>query len=301
MLDYDRPGFRHYRMRREEVQSSAAVPLKLRRKVTETPSVKNSRINAFSGYQLDLLQCLADQAAIAIQNTRLSEELDERATQLEQLQRVTAAFSAEPSDLEKVLHSVAKGLRDIFREASCVISQYDAARDAFGQCVVAGISKKRVDYPPRPGGTSRHMVETKTPRYIEDTSIAPLDGGPAVAEEIVKQGVRAAAHLPLVIKGEVKEILYVNLGTPHQFSQNEKRILELFADQAAIAIENTRLYAELADKIKQINQRNVRLEVLNEISRMVSTLGTNQVLDLAYYHISRIMDLSDALFYVAFL
>ena len=61
----------HYRTWKEDIQSSAAVPMRFRGQVTGTLSIESSRKQAFSEYQIGLLQSLADQAAIAIANARL--------------------------------------------------------------------------------------------------------------------------------------------------------------------------------------------------------------------------------------
>ena len=61
-------------------------------------------------------------------------------------------------------------------------------------------------------------------------------------------GVKTMAYLPLLRRQKAVGILYVDLLTPYHFTQNDKLVLELFASQAAVAIENSQLFAELDDK-----------------------------------------------------
>jgi GAF domain-containing protein len=166
---------------------------------------------------------------------------------------------------------------------------YDSKTDSFSHRVAAGVLKDKVDYPPRPNGASRYVVKTKTPRYVEDTLVTPPDGGPPARQEIVKQGVRASAYQPLLREGDVIGVLYVNLTAPHQFSQNEKLILELFAGQAAIAIENARLYERLDQKI-------ANLDAVNKVGQTLTALiglSEEQILELIYEQATPLMDTSD--------
>jgi GAF domain-containing protein/anti-sigma regulatory factor (Ser/Thr protein kinase) len=246
----------HYRIWRREIQSSAAVPLKLRGKVIGTLSVESARPKAFSDYQLKLLQSLADQAAIAIENARLFKETDERATQLEQLQGITRAISAESTDVEKVLHLIVARLSGMFGGASCAIRLLDPSKSEFGERVGIGALKDWWVHHPRSKGTSWYVVKEKTPLYVEHPSVTLPSGQPAIREEAIQKGVKAIAYLPLVSKGDSIGILYVNLTATHRFSENEKRVLELFADQAAIAVENARLYEERSKDIAALQELN---------------------------------------------
>jgi signal transduction histidine kinase len=214
-----------------------------------------------------------------------------------QLQKVTATVT-KSSDLDKVLHLIVRSLSDIFQGASCTIRLYDSSTDEFEPKVAIGMLADLVEAPPRVGGVSRYVIKTKKPRYLVGDDLAtPPDQGPAVRKGIRDRSVRASAHVPLISEEDIIGVLYVDLTAPHEFSPHEKLILELFADQAAIAIENARLYEHISQNLER---RIQELEVLTEIGRTVSTLGIDQILNLVYQQTSKVMDLSDALFYIAF-
>jgi GAF domain-containing protein len=131
------------------------------------------------------------------------------------------------------------------------------------------------------------VIEAKTPLYVEDASDTLPSGQPAIREEFIKKGVRALAYLPLLSRGEVIGILYLNMTAPHRLSDNEKRTLELFADQAAIAIENARLYEHISQNL----ERRIReLEVLAAIGRTVSNLGIDEILEEIHTQAGKLMD-----------
>jgi GAF domain-containing protein len=117
--------------------------------------------------------------------------------------------------------------------------------------------KDWVDHLPRLDGTSRYIVQNKTARYLEGNAlVSPHDGGPAIRKDILALGVKTVAYLPLISEGGVVGILYVNLTDPHRFSTNEKQLLELFADHAAIAIKNAWLYEQRAKDIAALQKVN---------------------------------------------
>jgi GAF domain-containing protein len=261
----------HFVRRLAGTRCELTVPLLKGAQVIGVLNVGHPQPNAFVMEDVRLLEAIASQVVIAIENARLFKELDERATQLERLQKVTTTISAEPSDLERVLDLIVESLSGIFYGAPCAIRLYDPTTDKFGQRVAAG-GRDQLAYHPRPIGTARYVVKTKSPLYVEDTSLAPPDGQPIIREELIKVGVKAIAYLPLVSAEDVIGILYVNLTAPHRFSQNDKQILELFASQAAVAIENARLYSELKDAYEELRELDKRKsEFLSTVSHELRT------------------------------
>jgi GAF domain-containing protein len=252
-------------------KSILAVPLAYGDQVIGVIEILNKRDRSpFSEQERDVLITLALSAAIAIENARLFDGLERRAAQLAQLQEITTTISAQPPDIDKVLRLVVNKLGDIFQEASCAIRLYDSRTDQFTPHTGTGIFEDSVSRSPRPEGTSRYIVNTRQPRYLErDELLSPSDGGPGVRPEIA-QDVEAAAYLPLISDGDIIGILYVSLTQSNQFSQDERQILELFADQAAIAIENARLHS----------RRLEDMAALQEISQAITTASRAEIIQL---------------------
>ena len=211
--------------------------------------------------------------AVAINNARRSQELSDGAARLEKLQGITAMTAGATADLNEVTQLIVQNLSLLFGTASCGIRLYHKETDEFDRQVGTGPLQYIFDLPPRPDGISRYILRTKTPRYLEgDELVAPTDGGPALRTEVMAREPKAAAYLPLLSKGEVIGILYVDISTPHRFSENDKLILRLYADQAAVAIQNARL-------LQSERQRADALGLLREISEEVSsTLDLDETL-----------------------
>ena len=117
-------------------------------------------------------------------------------------------------------------------------------------------------------------------------------GGPSVRKDVLDRGVLAIAYLPLIRGEDLVGILYVHLLTSPPVAasllpQSDRHLLRFFAKMAVIAIENAQVQADRERKIRE-------LEALTVIGQAVSTLGVDDILDLVYEQMSKIMGLQDA-------
>jgi GAF domain-containing protein len=249
------------------VGSFAALPLTWKEQVVGVLFVNIQGSLVFSAEIKRVLELFADQVAIAIENTRLIEELEERAAKLERLQNIAASVSARAANLDELLSLVVDGLsNDVFPGASCAIRLYASKADEFAPRIATSRLKDLMELVPRLDGTSRYVVRKKAPLYIEDTSALPPAGVPHIRQEFLDRDVKAIAYLPLIGEGNaVTGILYVNLFTPYQFSPNDRLILELFAHQAAVTIERERQF-------DQLRAMNAQLQALNQLGDNLAAL-----------------------------
>jgi GAF domain-containing protein len=274
------------------IKSLIGLPLKRDERVIGVLYLNADQPRQFTSEERSLLLTLADHAAIAIENARLYETMRGLNAQLESLHRV-----AQGHNLGEVLDQTVKGIGDLLgEETSPTINLYDKETDSFGECHAYGPLRVKLMTPPRSaGGTGKYVLTTGKPLYLEDVQNPP-PGHPTVRAASIALGIQSFAAIPLKGQDRMVGVLFVNLQKPFSFSEEIKRVLELFASQAAIAIENARLYAELAGRIKQ-------LEVLPGIYEKIIAAGIQYIdgiLDLLHEETSKIMDLGDAMFYVAF-
>jgi GAF domain-containing protein len=247
-----------------DVRSWVGLPLMRGDQTIGLLTLDHDQPGFYSPSLMDFLVSFASQAATAVNNA-------ERANQLMWLQEVTSAIStqlAKRDGLKEVSLLIVNRLRDIFPEASSGVRLYDSQTDVFEPLVVAGFLEEKgfLDQQPRPDGGSRFLIHQTPlrPRYLEaDMLVVSPDGGPTLRESLLPF-VKTTAYLPLVSEGNVVGILYLDFTTPHRFSSDDKQILELFANQAAIAIRNAKLF-------QQERQRSEALDLLREISEQINT------------------------------
>jgi GAF domain-containing protein len=276
----------------EDVRSWVGLPLVYGGNVVGLLTLDQDQTGFYSQTTEETLIPFADQAAIAINNARLVQELDEGAKGLARLQEVTTAISREVTDLQGVLRLIVDNLGHVFPGASCALRLYNSKTDVFTPMVATGVLEELVvDNPPRPlgEGTSRYVISKRAARYLdEDALTTPTDGGPVIRDEVLKKGVKAAAYLPLLTEEDVIGVLYVDMTTPHRFTDSDKQILEFFADQATVAIENARLLEARREQESLANALRNTASVLN------SSLDPQEVLDRILENVGQVVPHSAA-------
>ncbi|MFB0538227.1 MAG: GAF domain-containing protein [Anaerolineae bacterium] len=249
--------------------SDISVPLVFKTRGLGVLTLSSRRLNAYSDRDVGILCQVAGQLAAAIENARLFGELERR------LDEVQALFTVGQSlvttlNLDKVLGLIVDAALETIPVAhKAVIHFLDETNKVLVPKAVshhgqgAGSSAKM-----RVGeGVAGRAVVEKEAIYVSDTRADPrfVDSGTDVKSLVV---------VPMILGETVIGTLSVDSGEAEAFTQDDERLLVMLANQAAIAIENARLYGEA--------KRADELAALNRVATaMVSTLDLDQVLTLA--------------------
>jgi len=249
--------------------SDISVPLVFKTRSLGVLTLSSRKLNAYSDHDLEILYQVAGQLAVAIENARLFGELERR------LDEVQALFTVGQSlvmtlKLDKVLGLIVDAaLKTIPVAHKAVIHFFDETNEVLVPKAVshhgqgAGSSAKM-----RVGeGVAGRAVVEKEAIYVSDTRADPrfVDSG---------TNVKALLVVPMILGETVIGTLSVDSGEADAFTRDDERLLVMLANQAAIAIENARLYGEA--------KRADELATLNRIATaMTSTLDLDQVLTLA--------------------
>src|SRR5262245_32471801 len=247
----------------------------------------------FSEMQVKLLRAFADQAVIAIENTRLFEaeqtrtkEVEAKSAELrESLEYQTAAsevlsvISRSPNDVKPVLDTIARIAQRLCQAEHAFVLQREgegyplvAANDALPDWVSA--IKATPLLPHRGSLTGRVALERRIV-HVDDLRADPeYTLGPTL-----QRGVRSELGVPLMRDGEVIGVIIVGRTEVRPFTDRQIALIETFADQAVIAIENSRLFeAEQASK-RELARSVEELESLGKVSQAVnSSLELDKVL-----------------------
>ena len=216
----------------------------------------------FSETEIALLQMFAGQAVIAIENVRLFKELQARTAELTQtVEQLTALGEVSQAlsstlDVETVLQTIVSRASQLAGADGCAIYEYDDATEAFHIRATHNLDPVLVETlraaPLRKGeGAMGRAAETREPTQVADIA-APGAYQSHIRDTLLGAGYRALLSVPLLREGEIIGSLSLNRHTPGEFPPEAVEVLKTFATQSALAIQNARLFREIADKSRQL-------------------------------------------------
>jgi len=242
----------------------------------------------FTAAQIELVKTFADQAVIAIENVRLFKELGERNAELaETLARQTAtgevlrAISRAQTDAQPVFDIIAESAQRLCGAGYGQVALYDGEllhMTAFHNISLEGVEALRRRFPARAdrGSAMGRAIQTRTVVQIPDVLEDP---GFAFKSELTTMGSRSILAAPMLRDGEPIGAIGVGRPEPGPFPDTQIALLQTFADQAVIAIENVRLFTELEARTKELTRSVNELTALGEVGRTLSsTLDLETVL-----------------------
>jgi GAF domain-containing protein len=225
-------------------------------------TVTRAEPGPFSDSEIGLLKTFADQAVIAIENVRLFKELQARTSELtrsvDQLTALGEISQAVSStlDVETVLQTIVSRASQLAGADGCAIYEYDDATEEFHIRATHNLDPVLVETlrsaPLRKGeGAMGRAAETREPTQVAD--IAAQDAYQShIRDTLLGAGYRALLSVPLLREGEIIGSLSLNRLMPGEFPPEVIEVLKTFATQSALAIQNARLFREIADKSRQL-------------------------------------------------
>jgi GAF domain-containing protein len=235
----------------------------------------------FSDQQIQLLNTFADQALIAIENTRLLNELRESLEQQTATSEILEVISNSPTDTQPAFDAIVHSGLKLFPDAVVTISLPD--RDlvklgAIGGADEAGVEALRGRFPMP---LSHEFITGTAILDRREIDLADAHKPPkeltAGAQNLLAGGYRAMTVVPMVRGDETIGSLNVVRRNPGPLSEKQRELLRTFANQAVIAIENTHLFNELRQRTgalsEALDQQTATSEVLKVISSSSGQLG----------------------------
>jgi GAF domain-containing protein len=254
--------------------SMLSLPLVVKGQVVGGITVADSLGRTYTDEDLRLAQTFADQAAVALENARLFEETERRRRESLALSNVsqTLAQSLDPSG---VAQRVVDSVRDLAGVLAASVFRLDPESGALEETASSGRSPFR-DQPLRhPRGTGAVGLAVAERRAVVSNDVLAdprLRFAPDVQAFIEGSRIRAILAVPLTAKERVIGALGLVDERGRVFTADDVRLAQAFADQAAVALENARLYADT-------EQRRVEAETLAGLVRTISaTLDLDAVL-----------------------
>ncbi len=242
-------------------RSRIVVPMLKENALIGAIVIYRQEVRPFTDKQVDLLNNFADQAVIAIENTRLLNELRQSLEQQTATADVLEVISSSPGELEPVFHAMLENATRICAAEFGTLYRYDGemfhiAAETGTPVEYSDARRQRGPFTPRPGGLLDKVTRTKQTSHTADD--AAQDSMHARLG-----GARSRVCVPMLKDNVLVGAISIYRQEVRPFAESQIELLENFAAQAVIAIENTRLLNELRESLEQ---QTATSEVLSVIS-----------------------------------
>jgi adenylate cyclase len=268
------------------VRTLLFVPMLKEGELVGAFAVSRREVRRFTDKQIALVANFAAQAVIAIENARLLNELRQRTTDLtEALEQQTATsevlqvISSSPGDLEPVFTTMLENAARICDANFGNVYLWDgnllrlvAAHNtppAFAE------SRKSAPFRPKPSHPFSRIAVTKQVFHVPDVADLPAyrERDPQIVEAVELGGIRTCLGVPMLKENKLIGALLVYRQEVRPFTDKQLALLQNFAAQAVIAMENARLLKELRERTEEVEKLNQHLErrvsdQVGEIERM---------------------------------
>jgi GAF domain-containing protein len=243
------------------VRTLLCVPMMRGNEVVGAIAIYRKDVRPFTDKQIELVQNFAAQAVIAIENARLLNELRTRTNELAQsvgeLQALGEVSQAVNStlDLETVLTTIVGRAVELSRTDAGAIYVFDDERKEFrlhatygmSETMIAAISDQHIGL-----GDGNNIATATTQRKPVQVADARDEPASAVNDIVLREGYRSILIIPLLRPDHIVGALVVRRKTPGDFPQSTIDLLQTFADQSVVAIQNARLYENVETRTREL-------------------------------------------------
>lgn len=223
----------------DKYQAFVSVPIMARTGVIGVINVQHKRARRYQSDELALLSTIANQVGGAIENARLYEEMRQKARQLDTLSQVSETVASNRL-IDDILQLIVTMTAQLMNSKICSIMLLD---ESSGELRIAATQSLSEEYRRKPNlkigqSISGRAVRERRPIIVQDVT---RERSYVYQDLARKESLCSLLSLPMLIKDKAVGVINSYTSIPHTFTQDEIKLMQSIANQAAVALENTKL------------------------------------------------------------
>jgi sigma-B regulation protein RsbU (phosphoserine phosphatase) len=231
----------------DAVRTELAVPMIARHKLVGVIDVQSTREGAYNEYDRSMLRLIASRVAIAIDNARLYRQAERQYRTLRTLSRISQEFTSI-LDLDELLNKIASRVRTLIAYDAFSILLVDEEKKLLRHRVSIRYDERvKVDEVPLGSGIVGAAASSRLPVKVDDVGADPryIASHPGIFSEVA---------IPLIVHDRVMGVMDLESNRPAFFTEDHMRTLSLLAPQIASSVENARLYQDIAERERHMQE-----------------------------------------------
>ncbi len=268
---YQDPRFKSFDVLPEDqYEAFLSVPIIYQGKAIGVINVQHKKPHNYPANLVNLMHTVAKQVGGVIENARLYDETKNKATQFDSLVKVSQSITSERY-LDEILNLIVVVTAEMLNSKICSIMLLDEKGEELSIKATQSLSE---EYKKKPNIKVNHslsgeVIKAKIPLAVYDVR---KEERYRYRDLAVKENLTSMLSVPMVVKDKAVGIVNVYTKTPHHFTQDEIDVLQMVANQAAVAVENTKLMEE-ALKAKEALQTRKLIERAKGIIMRMNSLS----------------------------
>jgi PAS domain S-box-containing protein/putative nucleotidyltransferase with HDIG domain len=252
-------------------------------------TIDHEQAGKYTDRDASLVEAFSSQAGVALENNRLFSEIHRRTNEIEAVYDSALSLTRE-LEPEVLIENLYEQIEPLFTHDAFILAVHDQTMDMIrvGYATEDGVRQPEAETllisPEEKNSLLGWIVRNKVPLLIGNVEVDSLPFRPQQSGEVV----RSFLGVPMLIGDRVNGVIVVQSYQPHSYTQGDQRLLELLANQAAIALENSRLF-------KEAHSRLSKLSSIHEIDQAISgSMDLNITMDVLLSHLTRTLEVDAA-------